>query len=555
MFITPLDFTNVRTELAKINSIRQKTQISNLLRIYSARYSRGEVVKDLQRSANILQMIMDKNIASNKPLHSNIENYYSTKITVRILEDKNVNESLIWLGQSIIRNELTDYVSINGDKTLNVVTDESEVTTLSTYDIIRLGKKYRDMAGLRQFEWVNICGNNIFMGDLLPEEALMLKTLNTYFCGIPNTKCLYGNFSLSSFVGSLGMTKHTVEVEYNYIKLFATYNLKPEESSLPLSLARRLDKIDLVLITAPNVYAKLMSGINMSECYYDIVYVDVKMSSKDNWKPKFCICNSFFEGTYTNLKYVPWPDENLQSIKYRILNTILRVDHVWVAAGKGIGKSKLRKAVRPDYLIIDSDVKGKFLYMLRESPEMLELLRTDPLNSRILSLFNVCVTDVNDLIPSLYELAASEFVTSRDITLDVILSPSASKHYHDFIQIYNNVSKPLSSDKNLFFKLSGTMLSFHNLLTRGIANAIKYTKVIQFTHNANELYGAMSDAIYTLEPTVNTIPIHLRRERKSTPIVQSFLSEFYIYTDTFTATPCTINLLHEVLVEILDSGK
>lgn len=559
MFITPLDFTNVRINLAKLNGIKQRPQVTNLLRIYSERYTRGEKLRDVQRSANILQSIMDTNIEKNMPLYSNIENYFSEKMKIKLNDTKTISETLSWMYDSITRNELTEYISIDGNKLLNVITTDESSTdfiTMSAYDVIKLGKKYRNMSNLKQFEWVNVCGNNIFKGDLIVEEALMLKTLNAYSCGIPGVKSLFQNFRLTNFVSNLGISKTNISVEYNYIKLTATYNLDASKSELPTSLANRLNGTKIVMVTAVGVDNKLIldnKALHLS--YTDIVCVDTCGMSTDSWKPRFCISNSFYEGEFNKIESVPWPDENLFSIFDMVRSTVLRVDHVWIAAGKGIGKSRLSSIIDKKFLIIDSDVKGKFLYTVSTNSEMQSLLKTDPLNTKVLALFMLCVSDTKDTIPSVYEILADQYCSENNITLDIIMSKSITHHFHNFVQLYNKASKPLSSDKNIFFKLSGTMLSFCNLINRDDPNEPKYTKVIQFVHNANELYGAMSDAIYNIEPVINTIPIHLRRTRRSHPVVQCFLSEFYIYADTFTATPVTLNLIHSVMVAIENSGR
>lgn len=549
MFITLLDFSKIRLTLAKLNRIVERPQVTNLLRIYNARYSKKENTGELQKAANNLNLIMDYNIEHNLPLHKNLESYLLQSYTFKLDQSLPKNEELSYLIRTALAFGLEDYISIDGKKMINILTDDDAACpVMKASEVINFAKRFVHLKTAVKYVWVNICGNNIFQGDLIIEEREVLKTFNRYFCGEINTYNLYSNFRLQDFISGLGVKGNTISVEYNYIKMSMTYKL--ESSELPLSLSSRLNNYNVTVIAKTPAYQRLLDGINMTESYYDIVYVEEQQSKSDKWKSKFILANSFYEGRFTDIKYVPWPDENIAALNMRIERTISRVDHVWISAGKGIGKSVLKKRMSPSYFVIDSDVKGKFLFLISKDEEILQLLKDDPLNSRILTLFYACCIDVNDTILSIYEQCAVDYIAENNITVDTILTTNCNTLYHKFIQIYNAVSKPIGSDKNVFFKLSGSMLAFHNLtMMRGDLPSLKYTKVIQFTHNANELYGAMSDAIYSINSTINTVPIHLRRARKYPPVVQLFLSEFYTYTDTFTTTPVTLSTLFSILAD------
>lgn len=542
MFITIFDFPDIFTQIQTQNTVFPRPQLSNLISIYHKLSRKNGVFKAQMRS---LQSLMDRNITNQTPLLQRISAYSNTPLRIRITECVTASSSarsISFLQHKILSQNLGKYLSIEGESTpIRVTTGPFDLELKTVYEVINIATDYLRVGLLTDYEWVNVSVSNIFAGDLTTSERELVTIMKKYFVGTVS-KQLYSNFKITDF--AIGNNLTEIFVDSNYVRVQFTYLLTV--SDLPSTLVSRITntKVDLIMTRDG------LDKFNNRESFYsDVVWVNEERNSSNRWKSKFCLANSFTEGALKIIKTEIWPDNNIFAIIERVKRTITRVDHVWVAACKGIGKSVFSDFLPNFWLIIDSDVKGKLLTLILGDPILEDLCsKKDFQNIAMKEAMLKCMTDHDDEIVSVYEVAAAQYVTDNAITLDSLLANRCDFHYNRFISCYNKLSTPLASTSNGFFTLSGAMLNFYNERFPSDSHSSK-RKVLQFTHNANELYGAMSDAIYSLESTVNTIPFHLRRVRSTPPVVQIFLTNFYIHTDTFTTTPINLHTLFKATVD------
>lgn len=524
MYLTILNFTDYRKQIAELNGIITRTQLTDLLRIYTQFDKQKTIVTDTRIQA--FRQLIDYNLEKKRPLLPKISDYSKQKINITIKalrfdavkRSKTLNE----LNKLIATNELGDYLQIEDESNPVITKDAIIVIKMdytkdydeydNIYQVIKLAKNYKTVGYLQDIEWVNISASNIFKGDLTNEEAAVANVMKKYFIGDSKNKTLFSNFKLSDFCNGINVNMSAALIDSKYYRVNLAYTLT--ESSLPESLSKKLDGCYIDAI----VHRNFIKGYDAPELpnYYDIVWIIESKNSSSSWTSKFALANKMYEGSLELRTCIPWPDNAIESIIFGMKRVIARVDHVWVAAGKGVGKSTLSDSLDDTWMIIDSDTKGKMLYKIIHD----ESLQKDCLDKNYTSpglvstLYDVVFN--GDDVPSIYEIMAEKYCTENAITPEVILMNKINSYYNNFIPIYNNVSKFLSSDKNGWFKMCGCVLPFYNLRhSMGPDNTGKKLKVLQFVHNANELYGAMSDAIYYIESTINTTPIHLRRLRGS----------------------------------------
>lgn len=552
MNLTILDFPDYRKLITTLNGIITRPQLTDLLRIYSL-IDKVRTPRDKVR-INALKELMDKNLADKKPLLLYPKDYSVTRIYVKAssleLDNPKLNKNMLEAINLMNTNELSEYLSFEGDTPIVITRNDAlqPTTYKDIYQIIKIAKRYKQVGYLKGTTWVNISGSNIFKGDLITEEQEVLNVMKNYY--VPGANTLYSNFKIADFCGANDVVPTSVYVNSDYYKIQLLYNLESGTSDLPVSMVNKLNGSMIDIIVKKSFLDTYLK--DELPGYNDIVWVNENRESSTRWISKFVIANKMYEGKFTLKHCIAWPDNSINSIIYMLRNTIARVDHVWIAATKGIGKSTLTKRLTEqdnEWLIIDSDVKGKLLYVISKSSELQQDCKDGNYTSPGLvnALYDVIMA--TNEIESLYELAASEYCAHHSIDVEMILKNKMGSLYHSFINVYNVCSKPLPSDKNGWFKLCGCILPFHNLrLTMSNYPDKKPLKVLQFVHNANELYGAMSDAVFTLESTINTMPIHLRRERGS-KVTQMFLANFYEYTNTFTTTPINLHILSKALLK------
>lgn len=552
MYLTILDFLDYRKLITTLNGIITRPQLTDLLRIYS-QIDKVRTPRDKIRIV-ALKALMDKNISESKPLLQYPKDYSSVKIyvTISTLEMTNLklNKNMLEAINLINSNEISEYLSFEGETPIVITRDKllSPTTYKDIYQVVKLAKKYKQVGYLKGTTWVNISGSNIFKGDLITEEQQVLNIMKNYY--VTNSPTLYSNFKIIDFCNSNEVVPNNIFTNSDYYKVQFKYILKDEESDLPKPIVIKLDGSIIDII----VHKRFMETYLQEQLpgYYDIVWVNENRESSTRWISKFIIGNKLYEGSFLMLKCIAWPDNSVQSITYMLRKTIDRVDHLWIAATKGIGKSTLTGLLAKqsnEWLVIDSDAKGKLLYVLSKNDELQkDCIDGNYTSPGLVNALYKIIMDGNDVL-NIYELAAEEFCLFHSIDTNLILKNQMNHLYHLFIEVYNVCSKLLPSDKNGWFKLCGCMLPYHNLkLAINDVSSKKSMKVLQFVHNANELYGAMSDAVFTLESTINTMTVHLRRERGS-KVVQMFLCNFYEYTNTFTTTPINLHILSKALLK------
>lgn len=541
--LSVLDLPWVYNELKKLaKDPIYASKANNLMTIRSSMYSgpRGKLDKDVfsklsgyieSRISRGLQILPDKSdvkyTLAFEPLASiDVKKSKATYARLKKRLDKSKFEALVGVS--------------NPDMYVNIV-PKLECDGRVYSDLDDLYNEVKTLVYGRNFvseNWVNIAFSGWFVGNNPNSDVQLFRNrVSKYF--ITKRPALFDRMPMSEFIDLMGISK-VVNIEYKFAKVKLKIEINPEEIGLfpksaypPGSLSRTVTCV----VTWQGV-KKIKDTRSLKDCYHDIVTCGYANPPLVNLE-QLTLALAMYGGIVDIMETVPYSESLIEYTTEQIRSAIVGVDHVWIAANKGLGKTTLINLMPNDYLVIDSDVKGQLLHRIYNDDGLMTMAKNKDFRNPLLmdALSELVVrSDVNT--PSLYELEATEFVQKKNLTIEQLLGHNVSTNYYrEFMKMYVDRSKILDGS-NGFSKMCGTLLTY--LKEKDIEQYGKYKKVIQYTHNAREQFEAMSHAMIQVEQIMNSGILLLKRKRDGDPRTQMFLSNFYNAYNTFTATEVSL---------------
>jgi len=387
-------------------------------------------------------------------------------------------------------------------------------------------------------QWINISFKHLYPGNDFGENTVdimnMLTKLSNYYIATNNNRTYGLNMSLEDIIKHFATSSISIESEF----ALGTFKVNIDYDKLPKELhqfAKSVDQIDIKSVFKYSSLATLESSdwhIMLSH----IVHVFHTPGRKEDIE-RIALCCALYGGflVFDRTKLVPYHEYFSDAMVEKVARLIMKYDYISISAQKGSGKSRLTEIMPSEYLVIDSDVRGQFYNALMDpvNSSLLESVKKGATSDKgVLDLLYKIILEADDEAPSAFELAAHVYVTENKISIsEAMNSLSMKNHYKRFGVIYKKLNA--ITDKG-----SCTFVNMCNALVQHASKYYnrQYKKIVQFFHNASELYGSMSPAIFSMQVNINTIPIHILRERATSPTVQIFLCGFYLYHDTFAAT-------------------
>jgi hypothetical protein len=215
---------------------------------------------------------------------------------------------------------------------------------------------------------------------------------------------------------------------------------------------------------------------------------------------------------------------------------------LWIAAGKGSGKSRVQAALTHKRMItIDSDLYGRVLYQLSTQQRM---LRIDSDSKPMLAQYFYDIQMRNDFddLPSLHEVLADDFIQQHNITIDNLIANKVPfSKFRSFSSLLDTVAYKL-----LKFQDYCNILGLIPFLPT-VPLTLHGSTIVIFCHNTMELFPSMTNAMWLMECPYDLTPILLARERQSTTAAQLFLGLYYQLTEPLMANGIPVSVLVKAL--------
>lgn len=384
---------------------------------------------------------------------------------------------------------------------------------------------------IRRFKIENWCNVMISRGKRGFNSDTKYQFFYNMYNPIPNTPSLYGNTSVENFFAALTGVKSTpiifIDSEYYYATL--NFVLPP--------LVENIDTVGLnnyktlIVMVNKSFVDKTNKGLDVTETYFDIISVigtDEKGSNATGCR--IILCLALIDHTVPKIiKTQPCLPSalNVQYHKCCLDMYENRYKTIWIAAGKGSGKSKILTLLREkNFIVIDSDTYGRVLYQMAINIENPSLgcpftEASDPLEFASW-IYNFINSSEFDTAPSFHEQLAATFCADRKITVNQLLTNSVkNSDYRDFSYNLSLVTNKLIKVQN-FCNLIGYIPS----ITVNQATDVVPTMIV-FGHNTLEIFPAMTNAIWKMEASFDTLTAVISRKRESSVLSQVFLAVYY----------------------------
>lgn len=376
--------------------------------------------------------------------------------------------------------------------------------------------------------WINVMiskGKRGFSGQLKYQFFYQM------FNPTPGTPTLYGHTSIPEFFAALSGTSvqpiQFIESEYYYATI--KFELPPVVGEISLVGLERY--FTLVMMVNNKFVTDTKAGIDISKTYFDIVTTMGTDSTGTNATgARIIVCLGLIMHTVPKiLELVPcFPSSlNVQYHKACFDMWENRNKTIWIAAGKGSGKSKIIEVIKDKrFICIDSDTYGRVLYQMAINISDSNLgcpftEKSDPLEFATW-IYNFTTSSEFDQAPSFHEIQATEFCKIRQITLEHLLSDSVKWSE------YRNFSNNLTAECNKLIKVQNfcNLIGYIPSIVAGRSSEYVPTMII-FGHNTLELFPSMTNAMWKMESCFDTTAAVISRKRISDPISQLFLCVYY----------------------------
>lgn len=558
IYLNLLDLPNNKNQLKLINEKRKRKAVTKLLEIHDAR-NKAIGLPISTGEANSLESYMLTRITNKKTaLPISIESN-TIKVSIILIPGYGKQKSYTdylkpmltritsrnWIGQVSIGLSDEHYVSFIEDSEESDYRYETLSKLITGIEMLLRNRRYVCN------DWVNINLSAVFSEQNLDEvERDFVKYAGKFYISHPKVKTLYGNIPLEEFVMMIGGSS-TQEADSDYYILDIVSDLNHEMMpNYNLNTYNKLKDLIVTLIISAEGELKLRNGCQITDLYYDIVQLTSGYGPNTLYQMKMGVLVAANAIVSSN-NVRPFHGDLINTLQSRLQSEVEVNDHIWVSAVKGGGKSSIIKRLPHNYLVIDSDVKAKLMtLMVGDSTLRDRVLRMDFADGVILDLIYEICQDKDDVYESLYESLANNFCLEYKIAMnDVVNGKISPQLISKFKMILAREDKMLS--QAAFSQFAGVLRNYLNVKLK-----LGLTKTIQFCHNSNECYPAMSNCLYDIVPWYNPSPLHIKRVRRTSPIVQCFLGYYYGMFNTFTTTQVNLHMVNKMFgVEMNGTGS
>lgn len=424
--ISVLDLPWVYKKLKELsNDNEYKMKCDNLLNIRSTMYSgsRGKLNQDY---FSALQDFMDSRIHRGLPI---LPDTQDNKYRIVYSSLRNANPKVERIVEKKLREKIQNYgyttlVGIMNPSMYIDIVPTGEANEDVDTELNKVMNKVKVLIQGRNLvseNWVNIAFNGWFQRDGLSDLAQEFRLrVSKYF--MTKKPALFERIDLAAFIRMMGVDR-SLQIQYRYCKVKLRIKLDPQEIGIftPESYAPgTLDRTVTCVMTWQGV-VKVKESQKLEGCYYDIVCCGYSDPSQMKIE-QLTLALAMYGGVVTVVDQLPYAESLIEYTTQQVQKAIMGVDHVWIAANKGTGKTTLMDIMPSDYLVIDSDVKGQLLHKLYEDDSLLKIAeKKDYLNPLLMDTLTELVVRSDVSCPSLYETEAMEFVTKRGLSLSDLL--------------------------------------------------------------------------------------------------------------------------------------
>lgn len=416
------------------------------------------------------------------------------------------------------------YVSSDGlpNKAFDIYYFESEREFLS--EVNRITK-------LRHFtmdNWVNVM---ISKGKRGFSSLLKYQFFYQLYNPTPGTPSLYGNTSVPEFFAALSGTPATpitfIDSEYYYATV--KFNLPSMVGDIQLIGLERY--FTLVMLVNKNFVSQTKAGADITKTYFDIVStIGTDTRGTNATGARIVVCFGLIMHTLPEILSLTacFPESlNVQYHKTCFDMWENRHKTIWIAAGKGSGKSKLMEVIKEKkFVCVDSDTYGRILYQMAINTTDPAVgcpfnEKSDPIEFASW-IYQFMLSTEFESSPSFHELQAAEFCEKRGITIESLLTDSVKwSEYRNFSNNLTEACGKLIKVQN-FCNLIGYIPS----IVSGFTSENVPTMII-FGHNTLELFPSMTNAMWKMEACFDTTAAVISRKRASDAVSQLFLCVYY----------------------------
>lgn len=416
------------------------------------------------------------------------------------------------------------YISKDGipNKSFDIYYFESERDLLS--EINRLTK-------LKHFtmdNWINVM---ISKGKRGFNGSTKYQFFYQMYNPTPGTPSLYGNTSVPEFFSALsGTSSSTIELidsEYYYATL--KFNLPSTVAGIDLVGLERY--FTLVMMVNSNFVKLTKSGSDLTKTYFDIVStIGTDSKGTNATGARIIVCLGLIDHAtpiILSLQSCLPTSLNVQYHKTCFDMWENRHKAIWIASGKGSGKSKLIEVIkRKNFICIDSDTYGRVLYHMAANITDPSVgcpfnEKSDPIEFATW-IYNFINSPNFENSPSFHEIQAALFCERRNITLSDLITDSVK-----WIE-YRNFSNNLTAVCHSLIKVQNfcNLIGYIPSIVSGGTTELVPTMVI-FGHNTLELFPSMTNAMWKMESCFDTTASVISRQRSSDAVSQLFLCVYY----------------------------
>lgn len=416
------------------------------------------------------------------------------------------------------------YISADGlpNKSFDIYYFESERELLSEVNRITKLKHFTMQ------NWVNVM---ISRGKRGFNNSLRYQFFYQLYNPTPGTPSLFGNTSVPEFFAALsGTTTSPIEfINSEYYYATVKFNLPPLIGDIQLTGLERY--FTLIMMVNKDFVSKTRAGNDITKTYFDIVStIGTDTRGTNATGARIIVCLGLIIHAVPELLSLTacFPESlNVQYHKACFDMWENRHKAIWIASGKGSGKSKIIDLIKDKHFIcIDSDTYGRVLYQMAINVTNPTLgcpftEKSDPIEFATW-IYNFMSSSNFNLAPSFHELQATEFCIKRNITIANLLTDSVKwSEYRNFSNNLTSVCSKLIKVQN-FCNLIGYIPS----IVAGFGSENVPTMII-FGHNTLELFPSMTNAMWKMESSFDTTASVISRKRASDAVSQLFLCAYY----------------------------
>lgn len=546
-FYCMLDLPKCLAMVKELNNLCERETVTALITIFESRKGKNAALR------NNLEALINSRISAGKVILPDRNNQL---YGVQIKNNNNYNSVAKneKLKQSIDATIATAVLNNASNNRLSMGITENNSIIVST-DLIDESNRHvihTDIKGLQRTlevinttcriysnQWVNIAFKQLYQGNDFgvntPEVLTLLKKLAPYYVQRLGCLTLGLNFAFSNF-SNMFKPASTVTIKSTFasgsFQIIINYDLMPDV------LKSFADEINGNIIKCIFEYSALetLESEHWTEKLSSITFLYPMVGKKRDYE-RLALGVAIYGSNllFDKSSIRTYMDYYSDSLVCQVSNLIRKYRFIAIAASKGSGKSNLMRSIPKSYLCIDSDVRGRFykaLYSTGLSHVLDSVKNKNFSDPAVLGLLYSIVIDESTFPSSIYEELAEFYVNENKLTEKIVCNYNAClKHYRNFSTICKNVNALTDSTSAGFINTCNLLIEY-----AATYHGVNYSKIVHFFHNSSDLYGAMTPAIFSMTVNINTTPIHLVRQRDTSPIVQLFLSGYYIFYDTFSAT-------------------